>query len=538
MIVKTWIANEIVLQSSVEYNNPFEEIDVDFIFTCGNKKLKVPAFWDGGKVWKVRFALPKAGTWEYNSICTDKSNAGLAVSGKIECEKYDGGLEIYKHGFVKNRRGVGFFMYNDGTPFFWLGDTHWNFIKEEFDEAGEHAGNIKTSSHFKYIVDKRARQGFTVYQSEPIGAGYNIGNSLDEKDIEGFHDIDRRFQYIASKGLVHANASLEFAKTVFDFPRATDKKYMAKLARYWAARYSAYPVVWTLGQEVDNDFYRARGDQKRFTKETNPFKYFGEALHKNDAYSHPLTAHTEFCTTNPDAVGSCVSNSSFRRVKGHSFYGIQWSKPLNTPMNFAEFYDARLNSEGKACILYESRYDCLWTRHFGARAQGWFAFLNGLYGYGYGAIDIWLYKSTYDMDKTSSDGAEEISIADKATKWCDSVEFESARQVNIMREFLQSLEWWRLVPRFDNSAYYIPDGENYSVTASDEHNTFVLYFYGKNKNTGTLTNLDYTSYTAQWFNPRNGEYGENKEFVPPENRKYCIGEKPDENDWVLLVKKK
>ena len=34
------------------------------------------------------------------------------------------------------------------------------------------------------------------------------------------------------------------------------KAYLEKLSRYWVARYSAYPVIWTLGQEVDNDPYQ------------------------------------------------------------------------------------------------------------------------------------------------------------------------------------------------------------------------------------------------------------------------------------------
>jgi hypothetical protein len=46
----------------------------------------------------------------------------------------------------------------------------WCAAEMEFDEAGEHAGDLQTNSHFKYIVDKRAEHGFTVYKSEPIGA--------------------------------------------------------------------------------------------------------------------------------------------------------------------------------------------------------------------------------------------------------------------------------------------------------------------------------------------------------------------------------
>ena len=64
------------------------------------------------------------------------------------------------------------------------------------------------SSQFKIIVDKRIEQGFTVYHSEPIGAKYNLSDGLTGSDIFGFKDLDKRFKYIADKGLVHANAQL------------------------------------------------------------------------------------------------------------------------------------------------------------------------------------------------------------------------------------------------------------------------------------------------------------------------------------------
>ena len=36
--------------------------------------------------------------------------------------------EIYKHGFIKEDGKH--FSYNDGTPFFYLGDTHWTMLLE------------------------------------------------------------------------------------------------------------------------------------------------------------------------------------------------------------------------------------------------------------------------------------------------------------------------------------------------------------------------------------------------------------------------
>ena len=539
MKVKTWLADEIKFTSSVEYADPFEDVDVDVTFTCGRKSLTVPAFWDGGKTWIVRFALPKAGEWQYEAKCSDGKNKGLSKKGEIECVKYDGELEIYKRGFVKTEPDKRYFVYDDGTPFFYLGDTHWNFACEEFDEPGDHAGEIKCDSHFKYLVDRRIEQGFNVYQSEPIGAKYDISAGFNEDAIEGFRDLDRRFKYIADKGLVHANAQLVFPRLLVKFEKY-EKAYFKKLARYWAARYCAYPVMWTLGQEVDNDFYYTRGDQRKFQKEDNPFKDIAEGLYENDPYKHPLTAHMEYTCILPGPAGdgTCPSTSAFREVKGHSWYGYQWSKSLASPIDYNFAKDGWLNGQGKTCILYESRYDGLWTKHFGARSQGWLAYLNGLYGYGYGAIDIWYYKSTYDINKETNDGIDKVTPEDKQTPWSISVEYESAIQMGYMRSFFEKLEWWKLIPRFDSPAFFTPEKENYHAIATDERNTIVIYFFNHGAfETGMLRNLELCKYTYQWFNPRTGKYLEKREFYPDIHRMYKVEQKPDKFDWVLLIEK-
>ncbi len=49
------------------------------------------------------------------------------------------------------------------------------------------------------------------------------------------------------------------------------------------ARYSAFPVIWTLGQEIDNDFYWDRTDNHGHAdwgKVNNPYKYVAQYLSK------------------------------------------------------------------------------------------------------------------------------------------------------------------------------------------------------------------------------------------------------------------
>ena len=47
-----------------------------FIAPSGRKKI-VRGFWDGGKIWKVRFMPDETGLWHWDSECSDENNDGL-----------------------------------------------------------------------------------------------------------------------------------------------------------------------------------------------------------------------------------------------------------------------------------------------------------------------------------------------------------------------------------------------------------------------------------------------------------------------------
>ncbi len=519
-----WMVAELTFTSSKTYSNSFNDVDLDVVFTHSNgTQLKIPAFWDKDGIWKVRFAPTLAGTWGYKTVCSDTLNTGLNnVTGNLTCVEYKGNLEIYKHGFIKTTQDTRYFVYDDDTPFFYLGDTHWSMPSEP---------NSGNNSQFQTIINKRVEQGFTVYQSEPIGAKYDLSDGITSLDFSGFADLDNRFKYIADKGLVHANAQLFFTSELGYNRAKYSDKYLEKLCRYWVARYSAYPVMWTTAQECDNDFYRERGDHNYYDAITNPWKLVAEYIHKHDPYKHPLTAHMEHTSF------TLASQSSFRNLSAHTWFGSQWTPEKNDQLNFSIPKDFWYNGQNKPVVNYEGQYDHLWTNEFGARMQGWTAFLNGMYGHGYGAADIWLYNSTYDMDKATVSYGITITVEDKKTKWDKSLEFSSGYQMGYMHNFFKSIEWWNLTPRFDDTAWFSRFGSWYSL-ASKNNDLYVVYLYNNtNKYTGTLKNLSNTQYIVQWYNPRTGKYNAEK-TVTIANGSYSIGEKPDTYDWVLLVKKR
>jgi len=535
--IQQWLVKEFFFVSAKTYKNGFSDVNLDVVFSHSNGiKFRVPAFWDGGNIWKVRFAPTQVGEWTYRTVCSDSANHSLHnQTGVLLCSKYRGTLDIYKHGFVKTLPDIKYLVYDDDTPFFYLGDTHWNMPAEQLESSSD-----KTiSSQFRYLVDKRIQQGFTVYQSEPLAAKYNLRNGVSEDDLAGFRDLDAKFKYIAEKGLVHANAELFFPTELGEWRRDYSDKYLELLCRYWVARFGAYPVLWTTAQECDNDYYHDRilengvNMNPYFDKDTNPWKMVAEFIHRYDAYKHPLSAHQEYASIG--GQGTIASTSSFRNLPSHSWFAAQWSPAKNAQLDFNIPRDFLINGQGKPAINYEGSYDHLWTNEFGARMQGWTAYLNGMFGIGYGAEDIWYYNSKFDIDKASVISGITITVDEKKIKWPESVELPSAYQMNYLHQFFKNMEWWKLTPRFDDATYFNNDSSFYSL-ASVGRDCYVIYFYNKSLNTGTLKGVENKKYVAKWFNPRTGLFKES-EIVKVKSNDYIIGNKPDENDWVLLIQK-
>ena len=601
---ETWVSEELVLISDKEYEDPFNDVDVDLILTNGKVTYKVPGFWDGGNVWRVRFACTEEGEWTYTTVCTDTENTGLHnKTNTFNCEKYSGDLDIYKHGFVTTKPDTKYFVYADGTPFFYLGDTHWS-------TGGETVDMVKT------ITEHRVAQGYNVWQSEPLGTSFSYENGITTMDVVLMQEFDEKFKIIADAGMVHTNTQFFFPSTMstlinnfggynkekpytttitsgeteYTFYDLSDtaKAYLEKISRYWVARYSSYPVMWTLGQEVDNDFYWKADSHSDWSYVNNPYRYVAEYIYKYDPYKNPLTAHQEghgstVASDDNEYFSKGTLGSAFRDLEAHTWYATQW-KPAFKNMNgqaTAAAKDYWFNGQGKPVVLYEGMYCYLWTKNFGARAQGWFAYLSGMFGHGYGAQDTWCYLSTYSESEQRDDGVDVITPEDKQTAtWQDALAYESSYQLGYMRDFFEDTvgDWWNLVPRFDDTAFLAREtktvnlsgglvpttktGRAYAYVASKEDaSKYVIYFYNfsdaslaENPNaqtgtdyqgnaydfgtlTGTVGKLQASAtYKYKWFNPRTEEYSQEATFVSDASGNWTVPQK-ETGDMVLYIYK-
>jgi len=326
---------------------------------------------------------------------------------------------------------------------------------------------------------------------------------------------------------------------------AADEDALKALARYWVARFGAYPVLWTLAQEIDNDSYAELGG-RFFDYSNNPWVKIAEYVHAADPYSHPLSAHQE------NAVNTCVTGAGTEPEEahadgngvsaflpepvsertGHNWWAAQWSPPLHETPGPEAVRDYWLSD--RPAVNYEGRYCGLWTMNFGSRAQGWISFLSGFCGYGYGAADIWLYHSGFEAQITSFDGVEYITPELKATPWQEALEYPSALQMRHLRSLLESFDWWNLTPVIPGDAVF-QDASGAAVYAHTPR-VHLLYFYGKNTRTGRISTLKSgDGLEVRWYNPRSGEYQEAALPVREADGFWTLPSRPDPEDWVLCL---
>lgn len=530
---QNWQTVEIQLTSSKSYADPFNNVDVTATFTGpGGTTITRPAFWDGGAVWKIRFAPTKTGAWTMTTAANDTTDTGLnGISKSIQVNAYSGSLAIYQKGFLKVSSNGRYLTYNDGTPFFYLGDTHWILPHERFTTSN--ASGV--ASQFKYVVDKRVSQGFTVYQSEPIwqphGGGThtgadeeavaNLSDGFTSADLAGFANLDRKFKYIADQGLVHANAQVTWAQDPANYSVYSDA-YMARVAKYWVARFGSYPLIYTIAQEIDQNMYGAYNA-------TTMSKWYavGQSITDNDAYNQPIMPHME------NTSSTVATSSSWASKPYDDAWGVQWQGDLQGMSTAKNFYNY---STPKPAILYESAYDNFWTDSRSALGAGYKAFQYGMYGYGYGAAGTW--NDVYSKSGDPDDFGTGYDLPAHYYWWYDGANLGTGTQLTYFKNFYTSLEWWKLVPRFDDTAWGSFSDTSTSLLSSDGNNTYVAFFFNGNTNSGIIKGMDNGYYyNARWYNPRTGAYTTISTTAASTSGQWGIPAKPDSNDWVLLLQK-
>lgn len=531
-----WIATDITLKAKKTYANPYTDQYIHCQFTGPQgQKMTMPGFWDGGQTWVVRFAPPTVGKWTYQVVAADTTDAGLHnIRGELYCTKYTGDKDIYKHGFLRvsnDKRGM---TYRDGTPFFWLADTHWMGLSHR--EHWNNSNDKRFPSMFKGMVDVRAKQGYTVYQMnfflsesgdngyiDGKGATWNEGGRVWEENkkwvtpnTKFFDNCDNRIQYLAQKGIVSA-LGLDWGPCAYSDYTVAGFKAMA---RYIVARYAAYPVVWlTCGEARMNSPYWA--EVARYIDAIDP-------------YQHPTTLHSGVETQD---FG--YKSDEYRGEDWFDFVMLQTGHVSSLKPAYLNSWKDKYNRnpvmpflEGEAC------YEGIDGVPNGlTRKMAYTSIMAGGFGYSYGAEGIW--NATWDKNDSFQVWGE------NPIPWYQAIDGENGAQMQHLKKTFTSVPWWEMKPYNSIVSWYKRPGTTSDplLKANADRTSLLIYYPVPTKAidydyVGTISRLNPShTYDAQWVNPRNGKVSTaSMGFKPQSDGTWTTPVPPSRTeDWTLVI---
>lgn len=428
------VVSEWVFRAEARYRDPGNEVLLDAVFiTPDDQEHLIPAFWDGGDLWRVRYASPLLGLHRFRTVCSNSADAGLhGQEGEVTIFPYEGDNPLYQHGPVRvaaNRRHL---EHTDGTPFFWLGDTWWMGLSRR----------LTWPQGFQTLALDRITKGFSVIQivaglypdMPPFDerganeAGFPWEPEYERLNPAYFRYADRRLQYLVETGLMPC--------IVGCWGYFLPWMGVEKLQQHWrnlVARYGAYPVVWCLAGEWDMPYYLAKNKEQAKESQQSGWAEVARYLRTVDGFHRLVSIHEG---SNGRLLGDGKLIDFEMLQTGH---GDRQSLP-NTVQRVTEEYAAQptlpvLNSE----VCYEGIGEA--CRQEVQRLMFWVCLLSGACGHTYGANGIWQVNSRERLYGPSPHG-----MAWGNVPWEDAYQLPGSAQVGLAKRLLERFPWWKFEP--------------------------------------------------------------------------------------------
>ena len=528
-----WEVITLSFEAGRNYSNPYVSIPVDGsmdLLTVSfkgidgeaeGKEITLTGFWDGENLWRVNFAAPVTGTWQYSTISRDRKMN--QKTGTIEVIAWseeelvsnptrNGPVRVKKEGKTAGH----YFEYDSGKPFLWIGDTWWSWTKR--------------SIHFETyqgLVNDRTEKGFTVGQLFVPGNSNRESSILDSTysilDISHMRHVENMIRYANSKGItvwIHGWWSRS------GINKSIGEEKIKRWWRYLVHRLGAYNVLWVLAGEYN--MFNNGGFNLEFWKD------LGQMLNNEDPYQHIISLHNTppFWSGGADApqwsTGEILHNERWldynQSQVGHGRYANEM-----IPIVIAEEYKRK---PPKPIVITEPWYEFVEGNPTGRdiRLAAWGSILSGAAGHTYGGGHIW---RGHLPESPANRGAWPLEESfDRNT-----YDYEGAVSMANLVSLFKDIAWWEMEPRPDLVLDYPQP-----FCLANPGKEYILYLrYG-----GIIKlQMDRESaenfYTYFWYDPSKGKRYETRKIQGNEVLNFrCPELYPGTEkfrDWVLYIKR-
>jgi Protein of unknown function (DUF4038)/Putative collagen-binding domain of a collagenase len=423
-----------------------------------------------------------------------------------------------------------FLVREDGTPFYWLGDTVW----ELFHRA--------TRENAEYYLAKRSAQRFTLIQAVVLAEfnGIREPNAygdlplVDENPAEPneayFHHVDWIVVRANQLGLTVGMLPIwgdKVGQTNGDGPRIFTPQNARIYGEFLGKRYRDADVVWIIGGD------RVVDDPEKY----DIWRSLGEGLRVGDGGQHLMTFHprggddvissssTVFANSDPLLDFNMRQNGHFHGTPTWARIAHDYSQiPAKPVIDGEPIYEDHPIGFKAAEYGYSNAHDC-------RRFLYWDLFA-GAFGHTYGHHTVW-------QMHTPSRGK---GINQPIDYWLDALESPGAWQIRHARALLESRPFLTRIP--DDSLIVpssVPNavpgaGTKFMNSTRNSDGCYGMIYSASSRpyvvNPGQLSGslLHYW-----WFNPRDGTHIDLGVF----SRSNLIDVTPplrgEDVDWVLVI---
>jgi len=530
------VVNEWSFESRKTYRDPFNEVELDVDFTGRDGAgFRIPAFWAGELTWRVRFAPPTPGLYQYQTRCSDTRNADLhGRAGPFQAVAYEGQNPLLRHGAIRVAKAGQYFEHADGTPFFFLADDWWHGMSKR----------LRWPKEFRALVEDRAQEGFTVIKMVPgLACDTPEFDPRNENEAglpweEGYARIrpkyfdaaDLRVQHLVERGLVPAIVG---AWGYYLLSMGVQK--MQQHWRYLVARWGAYPVVWYLSLENDMPYYLSML-MNRWEDEVKlraQWTEVGRYLKTIDPFRRPITMQSMSgkMTSRDGLLDASLLDFDSLHV-GHSdrasvLRGLEMlcagrSRQPTMPVLPGEICFEGIGGENWQNIQ---------------RMSFWGNLLSGAAGYCYGANGVWQFNRREEPFGVSPFGATW-----GGEPWEVAAQYPGSHQIGLAKKFLSRYAYWRMEPHPEWIDPH-PDSKSilppYAAGVPREFRiAYLSYFFPFREGKPVLKQLEPdVRYKARWFDPvLGGEYEIGPVETGPDGV-WAIPPMPAVQDWVIVLER-
>jgi len=411
-----------------------------------------------------------------------------------------------------------FLVKEDGTPFFWLGDTAWSLFQRP------------TREEVDLYLETRAAQGFTVVQAVVLGnicgtsaqnpqGAYPLKNNDPAQPNEAFFtNVDYVVNKAEALGL-YIGMLPTWGDHVCPLKGAEARRIFtpqnaAIYGEFLGRRYRNKPIIWVLG-----------GDHNPTAAEVITWRAMAKGLSRGDGGAHLMTYHPR---------GWSSSSAFVHAEPWLDFHMIQSGHARRDAENYSMIAADYAKEPVRPCLDGEPCYEdhpVNWVPENGyfddydVRKAAYRALFAGAFGHTYGANPVWQF---YEPDRRPITGAR--------TFWREGLQLPGANQMKHARALLESRPFLRRVP--DQSLLVSPlsTGADHPQATRDADGGYAFVYLPSGKPvTVDLEKLAGQRVRAWWYNPRTGAAeaaGESdrhgaREFAPPDSS--------HGPDWVLVL---